>query len=138
VKLTVTQLAKKFPIFYGTRRFITVFTRTHSIPRPCVTFRNKLSFYGEGLLAPRPTPNLEDRPLSAVHNILFNISAATLHIWTSYNTVHIISPFFLIGTFYCLTRSQVAERTHNGMCTEQHVHTTACAHSMKHNSMCTQ
>jgi hypothetical protein len=26
-KLTVTQLVKKFPIFYGTRRFITTFTR---------------------------------------------------------------------------------------------------------------
>jgi hypothetical protein len=25
-KLTVTQLVKKFPTFYGTRRFITVFT----------------------------------------------------------------------------------------------------------------
>jgi hypothetical protein len=27
-KLTVTQLVKKFPAFYGTRRFITVFTRS--------------------------------------------------------------------------------------------------------------
>jgi len=26
-KLTVTQLAKKFSTFYGTQRFITVFTR---------------------------------------------------------------------------------------------------------------
>jgi len=26
-KLTSTQLVKKFPAFYGTRRFITVFTR---------------------------------------------------------------------------------------------------------------
>jgi len=26
-KLTVTQLAKKFPALYGKRRFITVFTR---------------------------------------------------------------------------------------------------------------
>jgi len=26
-KLTVTQLGKKFPAFYGTRRFITMFTR---------------------------------------------------------------------------------------------------------------
>jgi len=32
------------------------------------------------LLAPRPTPNLEDNPLSAVRNYLFNIFAATLHI----------------------------------------------------------
>jgi hypothetical protein len=29
------------------------------IPRPCVTFCNKMDFYGEELLAPRPIPNLE-------------------------------------------------------------------------------
>ena len=43
-------------------------------------FRNKDNFYGEGLLAPRPTPKLEDHPLSAVRDCLFNIFAATLHI----------------------------------------------------------
>jgi len=32
------------------------------------------------LLAPRPTPKLEDHPLSAVRDCLFNIFAATLHI----------------------------------------------------------
>jgi hypothetical protein len=30
-KLRVTQVVKKFPTFYGTRRFITVFTRAHSL-----------------------------------------------------------------------------------------------------------
>jgi len=43
-------------------------------------FRNKVSFYGEELLAPRPTPKLENYPLSAVHDCLFNIFAATFHI----------------------------------------------------------
>ena len=37
-------------------------------------------FYREWLLAPRPTPKLEDHPLSAVHDCLFNLFAATLHI----------------------------------------------------------
>ena len=37
-------------------------------------------FYGEELLEPRPIPKLEDHPLSAVHDCLFNIFAATLHI----------------------------------------------------------
>jgi hypothetical protein len=46
-----------------------------------VNFRNKIIFYGEELLAPRPTLKLEDHPLSAVHDCLFNIFAATLHIW---------------------------------------------------------
>jgi len=36
--------------------------------------------YGEQLLAPRPTPELEDHPLSAVRDCLFNTFAATLHI----------------------------------------------------------
>jgi hypothetical protein len=40
-----------------------------------------LSFYGEELLAPRPTPKLEDHPLSAVHVYLFNIFSANFHIW---------------------------------------------------------
>jgi hypothetical protein len=37
-------------------------------------------FYGEELLAPRPTPKLEDDPSSAVRDCLFNLFAATLHI----------------------------------------------------------
>ena len=48
--------------------------------RPLWMVRNKASLYCEQLLAPRPTPKLEDHPLSAVHDCLFNIFAATLHI----------------------------------------------------------
>ena len=43
-------------------------------------FCNNIHFYGEELLAPHPTPKLEDHSLSAVCNCLFNIFAATLHI----------------------------------------------------------
>jgi hypothetical protein len=42
-------------------------------------FRNMTRFYDE-LLTPLPTPTLEDHPLSAVCDCLFNIFAATLHI----------------------------------------------------------
>jgi hypothetical protein len=52
--------------------------RIRPIPRPCITFCNKQAFYGQELLAPRPTPKLEDHPLSAVHDFLFNIFTATL------------------------------------------------------------
>ena len=38
-----------------------------------------MGFHGEALLAPRPTPKLEDHPLSAVRDCLFNLFAATLH-----------------------------------------------------------
>ena len=49
-------------------------------PRQVFMFRNKARFYGEELSTPRPTPKLEDHPLSAVRDWLFNIFAATLHI----------------------------------------------------------
>ena len=43
-------------------------------------FRNRVRFYGEKLLAPHPKPKLEDHPLSAFREWLFNTFAATLHI----------------------------------------------------------
>jgi len=45
-------------------------------------FLNKVffSFFREGLLAPRPTPKLEDHSSSAVCDCLFNLFAATLFI----------------------------------------------------------
>jgi len=48
-------------------------------PRQVLMFRNKVSFYGEELSTPRPTPKRDDHPLSAVRDCLFNIFAATLH-----------------------------------------------------------
>jgi len=38
------------------------------------------SFHREGLLAPRPTPKLEDYPFVGFPRLLFNIFADTLHI----------------------------------------------------------
>jgi hypothetical protein len=45
----------------------------------CEYFLTKISFHSEELLAPRPTSKLEDHPLSAARDCLFNIFAATLH-----------------------------------------------------------
>jgi hypothetical protein len=50
-------------------------------PRLLVYFRNRLTFYDEELLATRPTPKLDDHPLSAVRYCLFNIFAASLYNW---------------------------------------------------------
>jgi hypothetical protein len=58
------------------------FQRIHPSQRQCRAFRNKLFLHDEDLLTPRPSPIPEDRPLSAVHDCLFHIFAATLHIWT--------------------------------------------------------
>jgi hypothetical protein len=38
----------------------------------CKYFVTNIGFHCEELLAPRPTPKLEDHPLSAVHGCLFN------------------------------------------------------------------
>jgi hypothetical protein len=43
-------------------------------------FRNTIRFCSEELSVPRPNPKPEDHPFSAVHDCLFNIFAATLHI----------------------------------------------------------
>jgi hypothetical protein len=58
-----------------------IIQRISPCPSLLVNFRNKIIFYGEELLAPRPTPKLDDHLLSAVCYCLFNIFAATLHIW---------------------------------------------------------
>ena len=49
--------------------------------RPCVTFLNEGDFYSVRLLVSRQTLKLEDHSWSAVHDCLFNIFAATFHIW---------------------------------------------------------
>ena len=49
-------------------------------------FPNILNVYGEQLLVSRPTPKLEDHPVSAVRDCLFNIFAATHHIGGSSST----------------------------------------------------
>jgi len=59
-------------------KYITIFTRSCPIPRPCVTFRIKLIVYRVELLASRPTYKLEDYSLSAVRDCLFNVFVATL------------------------------------------------------------
>jgi hypothetical protein len=50
-------------------------------------FRDYDSFYGEELSAPRPTLKLEDHPLSAGRDYLFNILGATLHI-RGHSSIH--------------------------------------------------
>jgi hypothetical protein len=74
--LIVAQPVKNFSAFYGTRRFITVFTRSRnrSSPRLCATLHLRWGVVGP---RPPPTPRLEDHPLSAVRDFLFSIFAAT-------------------------------------------------------------
>jgi hypothetical protein len=73
------------------------------IPMPCVALSSLLFFYCEDLLVPSLTPKLEAHPLSTLHDCLFNISAATLHIWGSF-----IPSAFSEGVMLCW---QVTHRT---------------------------
>ena len=77
-------------------------------------FRNLISFYVEELLAPRPTPKLEDYPLSAVRYCLFNIFAATLHIEgrssiRNLRTRHSVVTGTHLSRVYCFLRVQILE-----------------------------
>jgi hypothetical protein len=58
-----------------------VVPKKRSRPEYFCLFRNIIIFYGEELLAPRPTPKLEDNPLSVVRDCLFNVFAATFRTW---------------------------------------------------------
>jgi hypothetical protein len=78
-KLTGFKLVKKFPAFYGTRKFITAFTSSHHlslcnpVPRQVFMIHTKL------VVSTSPKPKLEDNTLSAIRNCVFHIFAATLH-----------------------------------------------------------
>ena len=91
------------------------------------TFRIKASFYGEELLAPRPTPKLEDNPLSVVRDCLFSIFGATVHIGRSIRklrTRHAVAT----GTRYHCVCVCVCVYTH----THTHVHTYVHTHNPPH------
>jgi hypothetical protein len=55
--------------------------KTRSKSEVLLNVCNIVSFYGEDCFSPCPNPKLEGHHLSAVSNCLFNIFAATLHIW---------------------------------------------------------
>jgi hypothetical protein len=81
-------MVKKFPALW-TPTSITAFTGACHVSvscarsrlRHCEMLHNILSFYGEELLAPCPTPKLKEHPFSAVCDCLFNIFISSLHIW---------------------------------------------------------
>ena len=63
------------------------YKRINPGPWHMYVLRNKASFYGEELLAPCPTPKLQEHLLSAVCDCLFNIITAALHIG-SHSSIH--------------------------------------------------
>ena len=104
-KLTASAASQEIPRIFETRRFLTVPTsarhlslswansiQSPQLPLFCLQRKHldlwvflNMGFHGEALLAPRPTPKLEDHPSSAVHNCLLNLFADTLHIGGLYS-----------------------------------------------------
>jgi hypothetical protein len=58
---------------------------------------NKASYNGEELLAPHPTPKLEEHPLSAVRDCLFTIIAVALHIG-GHSSIHSLGMWHAVVT----------------------------------------
>jgi hypothetical protein len=82
-------------------------------PKPLLNVRNNLILYGEELLAPRPTPQLEDHPMSAVRDCLFNIFAAALWLITILgNCAALRLPVVLVGPRACGTLLKVRNKHH--------------------------
>jgi hypothetical protein len=66
-----------------------------------------IGFYGEELFAHHQNPKLDYHPLSTVHDCLFNIFKATLHIGVhssirSLSTCHAMVSGFQLSWLYCI------------------------------------
>jgi len=69
-------------------------------------FLKKVRFYGEELLAPRPTPKLDEKLLSAVRSSLFIVFIPTLHIG-GHSSIHILRACHAVVTgpnYHCVDR----------------------------------
>jgi len=83
--------------------------------------RNKTSFYAEVLSTPRPTPKLENHPLSAVRDYLFNIIAATLHIGGRSSIRNLRTRHAVVtGTHLSREGMNLQSETMNGRATWEH------------------
>jgi hypothetical protein len=78
-KITGSQLVKKFPAFYGARRFITAFTSARHLSLLMV--HSMISFYGEEFLAYRTKPKLEDHLLVGCPRLLIQYIRSYIPNW---------------------------------------------------------
>jgi hypothetical protein len=69
-KLTVAKVVKKYPAFYGSWRFITVFTRASLIRGPVLTFSNKLVFLPWVFFSPSPNLQAAGSPLVRLQRLV--------------------------------------------------------------------
>jgi len=80
-KLTSHSVSQEIPCFLWNLKVHFYVHEGLPILRSCAALCSKLDFYSLELLAPCPTPNMEDHLLLAVNDCLFSTFTATLHIW---------------------------------------------------------
>jgi hypothetical protein len=105
-KLVVFQLINNFLVFFETRSFVTVFTKTCHLSllsgkiirsvsvrlssRPDITWCHIMFiFYCEELLAPHRSPNWSTTTLFSFRDCLLNVFVATIYIWNKYIYIYI-------------------------------------------------
>jgi hypothetical protein len=63
---------------------LSYYAKNQSMSEASSEFSKQDYFLWWSVLAPRLIPKLEDHPMSAVRDCLFNIFAATLHTWRTF------------------------------------------------------
>jgi hypothetical protein len=97
--VTSSLLGPNFPL-------LTSYQTNSPVPRQCQMVPNMVGFKGEEFVAPGPTPKLEDTPMSAVRECLFNIFAANIHIGGRCSIRHRGTPHAVVtGATLSLVRS---------------------------------
>jgi hypothetical protein len=79
--LILAQIIKKFPTFRRSLRFIAIFTKARKVKGLVWYLIIWFALTVRSCLPPVQAHQLEDYALSAVHNRLLKIVAATLHVW---------------------------------------------------------
>ena len=79
--LTLTYTDLSHSMFQISCQFLLLIPKDQLESEAFLMFHNIPSFYGKELLALYSNPKLENHPLSAVRECLFNTFSATLHIW---------------------------------------------------------
>jgi hypothetical protein len=118
-KLTGSQLVKEFPHFMEPKFHYSINKCLPPVPilspyqwinlglRHWFISYNMIHFYGEELFAHHQNPKLDFHPLSGIHQCLFNIFKATLHIGVgssicNLSTCNAVESCFQLSWLYCI------------------------------------
>jgi len=103
-KLTVTQLIKKPPLLWNPVFYYRVH-KNPPIPRPCVTFHNKLSFFLRRRVVSRLSkPKLRDHTLSVVRHLS---PSRSRRVHSTPSTLWALTEMRNTNKFWCWNKGEV-------------------------------